>query len=46
MDVVSEARSELVERLCGLGAQVVSDLDDHVWLRDPEGNDFCLTDPR
>lgn len=27
-----------------LGATVVERFDEHVWLRDPEGNDFCLTE--
>ena len=32
-----------VQRLIELGATVVARFDEHVWMRDPEGNDFCLT---
>ena len=28
-----------------LGAAVVQHFDHHTWMRDPEGNDFCITDP-
>ena len=31
------------ERLRELGAIVVSEYDDHLVLRDPEGNEFCLS---
>jgi hypothetical protein len=35
-------RAEL-ERLRELGASLVAEHDDHVILRDPEGNEFCLS---
>ncbi|MFG3253906.1 VOC family protein [Streptomyces sp. NPDC048172] len=48
VDFVAADRTEEVERLVGLGATVV---DEHaVWgptwttLRDPEGNEFCVSD--
>lgn len=31
------------ERLVALGATVLERFEDHDWLRDPEGNDFCVT---
>jgi hypothetical protein len=27
-----------------LGASIVHEFDRHTWMRDPEGNDFCITD--
>ena len=44
LDLVSSDRTAEVERLVGLGATVVESFDAHTWMRDPEGNDFCLTD--
>ncbi len=44
LDLVSSDRAAEVERLVGLGATVVESFDAHTWMRDPEGNDFCLTD--
>jgi len=32
-----------LDRLRELGASVVSEYDDHLLLRDPEGNEFCLS---
>ena len=32
-----------VDRLTALGATVRERFADHVWMRDPEGNDFCVT---
>jgi hypothetical protein len=32
-----------LERLRELGASVVSEHGDHLVLRDPEGNEFCLS---
>ena len=45
VDVVTESRADVVKRLCQLGASVVREFKSNTWLRDPEGNDFCLTDP-
>lgn len=44
LDLFATSRSSEVERLVGLGAAVKQDFDDHTWLLDPEGNDFCVTD--
>lgn len=44
LDLKSSDRAIEVARLVGLGATVVEVFDAHTWLRDPEGNDFCLTD--
>ena len=44
LDLVSPDRPAEAARLVGLGATVVETFDAHTWLRDPEGNDFCLTD--
>lgn len=46
LDVVTSARRTEVERLRALGARVVETFDNHTWMRDPEGNDFCLVDQR
>jgi hypothetical protein len=46
LDVVSEDRDGLVERLCDLGGSVVQELDNSTWMLDPEGNDFCIMDTR
>jgi hypothetical protein len=37
-------RMGLVARLVRLGAAVHQRFEDHTWMRDPEGNDFCVTD--
>lgn len=44
LDVDSDDRDAEVARLVALGASVVERFDAHTWLRDPEGNDFCVTD--
>ena len=31
-----------IERLTSLGATVKERFEAHTWMRDPEGNDFCL----
>ncbi len=46
VDVVAANRAHLVKRLCDEGASVVQECDDSTWMRDPEDNDFCVTDPR
>lgn len=46
VEVEADARSEVIRTLCGMGASVVEEFDRSAWLRDPEGNDFCITDPR
>lgn len=44
VDLASADRAGEVARLVALGATIVEVFEDHTWLRDPEGNDFCLTD--
>jgi hypothetical protein len=45
LDVESSDRAAETTRLISLGASVVEEFQSHTWMRDPEGNDFCLTDP-
>jgi Glyoxalase-like domain len=42
-DISAKDRSAEVDRLVALGATVHERFPDHDWLRDPEGNDFCVT---
>ena len=44
LDLSAASRESEVERLVRLGASVKQEFDDHTWLLDPEGNDFCVTD--
>lgn len=37
-------RDSEVARLVELGASVKEQFASHTWMRDPEGNDFCVTD--
>ena len=43
LDVTVEHLDDGVARAVELGATVVERFEENVWLRDPEGNDFCLT---
>ena len=45
VDLSASDRELEVERLVALGATVRERFDDHTWMLDPEGNDFCVTDP-
>ena len=45
LDLRCEAVETELERLKQLGAALVSDYGDHLLLRDPEGNEFCLFGP-
>ena len=45
LDLVADDRAAEVARLEALGATVHRRFEGHTWLRDPEGNDFCVTDP-
>lgn len=45
LDVVVLDRASVVDRVVGQGATIVQYLESRTWLKDPEGNDFCLTDP-
>jgi hypothetical protein len=44
LDIAAPDRRAEVDRLVGLGATVVASFDRHTWMRDPAGNDFCVTD--
>ncbi len=43
LDLRCDRVADELERLRALGANVVSEYEDHVVLRDPEGNEFCLS---
>jgi hypothetical protein len=43
VDLSAADRDAEVERLIALGATVKQRFDTHTWMRDPEGNDFCVT---
>ncbi len=44
IDIETSNRIEEQGRLVSFGASIVQDFERHTWMRDPEGNDFCLTD--
>jgi hypothetical protein len=44
LDVEAEDREEEVARLVSLGASVAERFATHTWMRDPQGNDFCVID--
>jgi len=44
LDVLADDRLTEVRRLADLGASVKERFDSHTWMRDPEGNDFCVVD--
>jgi hypothetical protein len=43
LDLRCDRMAGELERLIELGASMVAEYDDHVVLRDPEGNEFCLS---
>jgi hypothetical protein len=43
-DLAAADRRAEVVRLTALGATVTEQFGTHTWMRDPEGNDFCVTD--
>jgi hypothetical protein len=45
LDIEVADRPAQVERLTALGATASAQFDTWTVLRDPEGNEFCLTDP-
>jgi hypothetical protein len=45
LDLSAPDRDLEVDRLTALGATVRERFDDHTWMLDPAGNDFCITDP-
>ena len=46
LDVTVDDRDAEVVRLIGLGATVAREEEHYTVMRDPEGNNFCLADPR
>ena len=44
VDIASTKRDARPTQLVSLGASIVERFDEHTWMLDPEGNDFCLTD--
>lgn len=44
LDISTPERAQERERLLSLGATIVAEFEHHTWMRDPEGNDFCITD--
>lgn len=44
LDLHTDDRAREIERLTHLGASVKEAFDTHTWMRDPEGNDFCVVD--
>lgn len=46
LDVTAADRGAEVERLVELGATVLAEADGWTVMGDPEGNEFCVADPR
>jgi hypothetical protein len=44
LDISTPNRPLERDRLVSLGASIVQEFDRHTWMRDPEGNDFCIAD--
>lgn len=44
LDISTPHRRTERDRLVSLGAAIVQEFDGHTWMRDPEGNDFCVVD--
>lgn len=44
VDISARDRPGEVRRLVEMGATIREVFDDHTWMLDPEGNDFCVTD--
>jgi hypothetical protein len=44
LDVATGDRASEIRRLVSLGASVRERFERHTWMRDPEGNDFCVVD--
>jgi hypothetical protein len=43
-DISTLRRAHDRDHLVSLGASIVQEFEHHTWMRDPEGNDFCITD--
>lgn len=46
LDLAAESRETEVARLCELGATIRDEHDGFTVMLDPEGNEFCVTDPK
>jgi Glyoxalase-like domain len=46
VDISAPDHDVEAERLVHLGATVKERFGEHTWMRDPEGNDFCVTNER
>ena len=44
LDISTPDRAHDRDHLVTLGASIVEEFEHHTWMRDPEGNDFCITD--
>lgn len=44
LDLATGDRGSAVVQAVSLGASLVEEHPHHTWLRDPEGNDFCLVE--
>lgn len=44
LDLEADDREREVQRLVELGASIEQTFETHTWMRDPEGNDFCVVD--
>ena len=44
LDLACDSLTDELERMKGLGATLVAEYADHLLLRDPEGNEFCLSE--
>ena len=44
LDISTKIRVHERSHLVSLGASIVQEFEHHTWMRDPDGNDFCLTD--
>ena len=44
LDIASSHWLAEIDRLTELGATVDQRFETHAWMRDPEGNDFCVVD--
>ena len=45
LELMATDRNSEVERLIGLGASLYYEGEEWTTLQDPEGNEFCVTDP-
>jgi len=46
LDISAPDRAHEQGHLVSLGDSIVQEFEHHTWMRDPEGNDFCLTDAK